>query len=80
MRVASREGPGIAGANHMVAGAVFATACLKGPLRRPPAALDPRLLRQITHTNPRSPFFFGVITAWGPGGSVPFYRPAREYS
>ncbi len=55
MRVASREGPGIAGANHMVAGAVFATACLKGPLRRTPAALDPRLLRQITHTNPRSP-------------------------
>ena len=51
------EGPGGAGAHHMVAGATSITASVKGSLRRPPAALDPRLLRQLTHRNPRCPLF-----------------------
>jgi acyl-CoA thioesterase len=63
----------------MIAGAAFATACIKGPLRRPPAALDPRLLRQFTHTNPRSPNFWGnfdqrpldYVGSWPPPGPLP---------
>jgi hypothetical protein len=61
MRVATRRGPGRAGAHHMVAGATFTTACVKGSLRRPPAALDPLLLHQLTHGNPRSPRKVGIF-------------------
>ena len=60
MSVLARTGPGGAGAHIMMTGGSSATACVNGPLRRPPAALDPRLLRQFTHTNPRSPSFFGT--------------------
>ena len=51
-----QEASAKAGAIQMITGASFATACLKGPLRRPSAVpKDPRLLRQFTHRNPRSP-------------------------
>jgi hypothetical protein len=64
MRVTTRKDPGPgAEAFVMITGEDFTTACLKGPLRRPVAALDPRLLRQLTHTNPRSP----VINVLLPG-------------
>jgi hypothetical protein len=52
MRVATRTSPGYAGADHTVAGEDFTTAGVKGSLRRPPAALDPRLLRRIDPHKP----------------------------
>jgi len=54
-------------ARHMLAGVTFTAANVKGPLRRPPAALDPRLLRQLTHGNPRSPEIVDTLSL-GSGG------------
>ncbi len=51
-RIAKRPRP-VAGTRFIVAGEDSTTAGAKGSLHRPPAALDPRLLRQITHTYPR---------------------------
>jgi hypothetical protein len=44
----------------MIAGDACTPAGVKDPLRRPAAVLDSRLLRQLTHGNPRSPKEYGA--------------------